>query len=75
MIDNKTFWNLKSRLTRAKNTKDPRKILAETQHALEIFERDGFPDAWHTWKIAAYDASLAIARETGSWPVDGYRRW
>lgn len=50
------FRNLKSRLTRALNTKDPSKVLAETSRAFAIFEEKGYPDDWHRWNRAKEDA-------------------
>lgn len=56
MIDNATYRNLKSRLTRAKNSGDPQKVMAEVEHAVAVFNDKGWPDAWPTWRCAAWDA-------------------
>ncbi len=62
-LDQKEFRNLKSRLTRAKNSGDPAKILVECNRAFAIFEEKGFPDAWHRWNIALDDARHALRRQ------------
>jgi len=49
---------LKSKLTRAKNSKDPEKVLAACEEAFAIFEEKGYPDNWHTWNIAREDAQF-----------------
>ena len=53
---------LKSALTRAKRTQDPARIIAACDAAFEVFERDGYPDTWHTWNIAREDARFAQAQ-------------
>lgn len=54
MIDNKTYWNLKSRLTRAKNRakkyNNPQLVIDEVTHARKIFEKNGYPDLWPMWR-------------------------
>jgi hypothetical protein len=46
-------------LTLAKK-KGPEAIVFECDRALEIFEEKGYPDSWHTWKMAKYDAETQI---------------
>ena len=57
------YRNLKSRLTRAQNTKDPEKILKVAQAALDRFENVGFPDDHFRWERTKDDAKLAISRK------------
>lgn len=37
-------------------------IIAEVRYAFGIFNREGYPDSWHTWRVAADDASWALGR-------------
>ena len=63
-MDNRTYRNLKSRLTRAINSKDPNKVLAECDRAFALFDTDGpWPDDWHRWNIARQDAEFEIRRQ------------
>lgn len=55
-IDNATHRRLKSRLTRAKNSGDPNKVLAEVKNAVETWGTHAWPDDWSHWKRAAEDA-------------------
>lgn len=53
----------KSRLTRALNSKDPERVIAEVDRTFAEWE-DGdyaFPDNWHRWNIARTDATMALA--------------
>ena len=59
-LSQKEYTLLKSRLTRAKNTKDPHKVIAECNRALRIFEQKGYPDSWSNWERARDDAKFAI---------------
>jgi hypothetical protein len=52
---------LKAALTRAKKA-GPLKVLEAVEHAFNRFDAIGYPDAWHTWKMAAFDARGAYAR-------------
>jgi len=61
-LTQKEFVNLKSRLTRAKNSNDPQRVLKEAEHALSIFEEKGYPDNWHLWQAAKEQAQSAIGR-------------
>ena len=67
MMDNATYRRLKSRLTRAEHSGDPRKVLAETRYAFDIFEDDGYPDGWARWDNARRDAEYAIGSGGGGW--------
>jgi GGDEF domain-containing protein len=58
------YKGLKTALTRALNTKDPRKILAEANRGLDRFEELGTsPDDWSRWERAKNDAEFALQRE------------
>ena len=59
-LTQKEYSKLKSRLTRAINTKDPYKIIKEVNHAEAIFEEKGFPDYWMNWMRAREDAQLQL---------------
>ena len=62
-LANKLHRKHKSALTRAKNTRDPHKVIAAVNAFYDEFEDAGLPltDDWHTWSIAKSDAELAIA--------------
>jgi hypothetical protein len=53
------YRNLKSRLTRAINSKDHAKVIAECDRAMAIFEDKGYPDSWSRWQRAKEDAITA----------------
>lgn len=55
MLDNKTVRKHKSALTRAKKV-SPEKVIEVCDKALDDFEDNGYPDCWHMWKMAKYDA-------------------
>lgn len=57
-LTQREYTNLKSRLTRARNTKDPDKILKEVLHAEAIFRERGWPDSWANWEVAKQDALI-----------------
>lgn len=59
----------KAALTRAKNSGDPRKVIAACDAAFAAFDEPGmiWPDNWHLWNIARQDAEFAPARENGGW--------
>jgi len=57
------FSALKTKLTRAINSKDPQRICRTADAALAIFEEKGYPDAWHRWQVAKQDAEWAIRRQ------------
>lgn len=57
---------LKGALTRAQR-KGPHAVIAETERAFALFERDGYPDGWARWQRAREDAVTEIAgREASS---------
>jgi hypothetical protein len=53
---------LKSKLTRALNSRDCQKIKKTAEEALAIFEQKGYPDSWSRWQRAKDDAEFAISR-------------
>ena len=61
-LNKRDMTNLKSRLTRAKNSNDPSRIIEECKKAFNIFDERGYPDNWHTWNIALDDAELELRR-------------
>lgn len=51
---------LKAKLSRAKKTKDPDKVLAAVREAYAAFDRWGaWPDNWHLFERAKGDAEIA----------------
>ena len=54
------YKNLKSRLTRAINSKDHKRIVDECDRAIAIFDDKGYPDDWSRWQRAKEDASLQV---------------
>ena len=52
----------KAALTRAKNTKDPDKIIAACDAALASFDTYGWPDCWSLWVRERSDAQFAKQR-------------
>jgi hypothetical protein len=58
------FSAAKSRLTRAKNSGDPHKVVAVVTAQFDEWN-DGdyaYPDNWHDWQRALDDADYAIRR-------------
>lgn len=58
------YRNLKTRLTRALNSGDHRRVIAECDRALALFDEKGYPDDWHRWQIAHADATLRLEYAT-----------
>lgn len=58
------FSAAKSRLTRAVNSGDPRKVLAVVERTYAEWDAGDFayPDDWHRWERAAQDAEMELAR-------------
>ena len=50
------FTRQKSRLTRAINSDNPVAVLKAVEETLEEWYGKAWPDAWHRWNIALYDA-------------------
>jgi hypothetical protein len=50
------FKRLKTKLTRAINSKDNAKIIKTCDEALAIFDEKGSPDDWSRWQRAKEDA-------------------
>lgn len=44
---------LKAALTRAKNSRDPEKVILACRNAVKVWDEVGcWPDCWHTWQNA-----------------------
>lgn len=52
---------LKSALTRARNSNDPKKLLAAANRGLEFFANNSYIDDWRIWENAKRDAVMAMA--------------
>jgi len=61
------FVKLKSKLTRAINSKDDKNIVKTCDEAFAIFDEKGYPDSWNRWEVAKYDAEHRIRLASGSW--------
>lgn len=63
-ITAKQFRAAKSRLTRAINSGDPHKVVAEVTATYQEWDDGNFayPDDWHHWERALQDADYAIRR-------------
>ena len=57
------YRRLKGRLTRAINSKNDDKIIAECNYAFSVFEKYGYPDDWSRWKRAKDDALFSKQRK------------
>ena len=54
---NREYPRQKAALTRAINSKDPAKVVAAVEKAMaEWSEWGAWPDGWHRWNIAYWDA-------------------
>lgn len=61
-LTNKEYSQLKSKLTRAINSKDPNVIIKTVDEAEAIFNEKGYPDFWNRWEIARQDAIMQKRR-------------
>lgn len=50
------FKRLKTKLTRAINSKDDARIIKTVDEAMAIFDEKGHPDDWNRWNRAKEDA-------------------
>lgn len=57
-LTQKEYKRLKTRLTKAVNSKDDDKIIKECNYALNIFNEKGYPDSWANWTRAKDDALI-----------------
>lgn len=55
---------LRATLTRAKNSKDPNKVIRVCEAALARFEDVGYPDCWSNWERAKMDAELQLLQRS-----------
>lgn len=53
---------LNRRLTNAKKSGDPKKVLAVCSYANYVFETKGYPDCWSDWQRTAEDARSQLRR-------------
>ena len=51
----------KAALTRAKKV-GPGAVMVACDKALSDFDDHGYPDNWHLWQMARYDAEVALRR-------------
>lgn len=56
----KELPKLRAALTRAKNSKDNKKVIAAVNAAFARFEVIGYPDQWSDWQRAKDDAEFNI---------------
>jgi len=56
-MDNATYRRQKGALTRAVNSGDPEKVRAAVLKAVAEWGTGPWPDAWHRWNMALYDAT------------------
>jgi tellurite resistance-related uncharacterized protein len=61
------YRNLKSKLTRARNSKDHNKVILVVNEAMSIFMQKGYPDDWHRWERAKDDAEIALRFSGSKW--------
>ena len=63
-ITTKSYRAAKARLTRAVNSGDPHKVVAEVTRTFAEWDAGDFayPDDWHRWQRALDDAEYAIRR-------------
>jgi len=62
-LTQKELTGLRSKLTRAINSKDNNRIIRTANEAMAIFEEKGYPDCWSNWQRAKDDAEFAKQRE------------
>lgn len=63
-VSKREFSTLKGRLTRAINSKDPAKVIAECDHAFAVFGDRAWPDDWARWQRAKDDALFEQRRRS-----------
>lgn len=68
-IENKMFRTFKGRLTRAKNSGDPRKVIAAVAEFDAYYSQPGkvYPDDWARWERAKDDALFELRRRESAW--------
>jgi hypothetical protein len=62
-LTNAQFRAAKAALTRAMNSGDPQRVIDHVAATFDRWDRDGvaYPDDWHRWQMAAYDARMEQA--------------
>lgn len=73
-ITKEEYRKLKSALTRAKNSGDPKKVLAAVENAVAVFNAKIWPDDWALWRIALEDASSAARMAARGSNEDEYQQ-
>lgn len=63
----RTYRAQKAALTRAKNSGEPRKVIAEVDRAFAEFDANGWPDFWSNWQRAKDDAEFELRRTENFW--------
>lgn len=66
-LTQKELTGLRSKLTRAQNSKDPKKVIATVDAAFAVFEAKGYPDQWSNWQRAKDDATFELQRSARMW--------
>lgn len=61
-ISNAQYRAQKARLTKAKNSDDPKRVLEAVEKTLEEWDGKVWPDDWHRWSVALSDAFFAYDR-------------
>lgn len=61
-ISNADYKRQKTALTRAINSRVPEQVLVACERVLDQWRGKAWPDDWHRWSIALYDAWLAYER-------------
>lgn len=61
-ITNAQYRAQKARLTKAKNSGDPKRVLEAVEKTLEEWDGKVWPDDWHRWNVALSDALFAYDR-------------
>ena len=61
------YSRLKTKLTRAINSKDNARIIRTVDEAESIFEEKGYPDLWYRWIRAREDARISERFSGSKW--------
>ncbi|MCK9434340.1 MAG: hypothetical protein M0R32_05840 [Candidatus Cloacimonetes bacterium] len=57
----------KKALVRAKKSGSPNTIIDACNAALASFDQHGYPDQWHDWERAKYDAQMELNLKKRAW--------
>jgi hypothetical protein len=61
------YKKLKTKLTRAVNSKNNDNIIKTCDEAKAIFDQKGYPDSWSNWERAQVDAQFALGLPQTYW--------